>query len=107
MFAHLEHYTRLSEPTLPALRTPVKRTAPEHKRERDELEARVARVLQQGRLGKWGVREAVTAFHAVCEALAALEMRNTLPAGAVDDTWRAPLAPLATEPLSPSGISRR
>ena len=39
------------------------------------LQARVTRIQHQGRLGTRSVEEAATAFHALCEGLAALEPR--------------------------------
>jgi AcrR family transcriptional regulator len=58
------------------------------------LQARVARLQQQGRLGTRSVDEAATAFHALCEGLAALEIRCAFPAEAAGDLWRDALTAL-------------
>jgi AcrR family transcriptional regulator len=54
------------------------------------LEAKVARVELGGRT----VREATSAFHAMCEGLAALELRGLLPAGREEAAWRDGLGTL-------------
>jgi len=43
-----------------------------------ELEARVARLGDAGVLGRRSVRDAATAFHALCEGLAAVELRGLM-----------------------------
>ncbi len=58
------------------------------------LLARVTRLQQQGRLGTWSVDEAATAFHALCEGLAALETRCAFPAEAAEYLWRNALTAL-------------
>jgi AcrR family transcriptional regulator len=68
------------------------------------LQARVARLQQQGELGTWNVDEAATAFHALCEGLAALEIRGAFPAGAAEQHWRNALTALV-EGFSTTGGS--
>ena len=58
------------------------------------LQARVTRIQQQGRLGTRSVDEAATAFHALCEGLAALEIRCAFPARAAEHLWRDSLTAL-------------
>jgi AcrR family transcriptional regulator len=52
------------------------------------LEQRVARLEAAGLLGGHGVRDATRAFHALCEGLAALELRGALPDGGEERVWR-------------------
>ena len=58
------------------------------------LRTRVARLEAAGLLGDYTVTEAVRAFHALCEGLAAMELRSLLPPGDEDRTWRHALAAL-------------
>lgn len=58
------------------------------------LQARVTRIQQHGRLGTRSVDEAATAFHALCEGLAALEIRHAFPAKAAEHLWRDSLTAL-------------
>ena len=58
------------------------------------LEARVERVEAAGLLGSYPVPEAVWAFHALCEGLAAMELRSLLPAGDEPRFWRDALTAL-------------
>jgi AcrR family transcriptional regulator len=59
------------------------------------LQTRVTRIQQQGRLGTRSVDEAATAFHALCEGLAALEIRCAFPAEAIaEHLWRSALTAL-------------
>lgn len=58
------------------------------------LTARVDRLDNQGRLGTRTVQEAATAFHALCEGLAALEIRGALPQDAAERHWRMALTDL-------------
>ena len=58
------------------------------------LQARVSRLGQQGRLGRWSVDGAATAFHALCEGLAAVEIRGLLPSDAGEHLWRNALTAL-------------
>lgn len=58
------------------------------------LQARVLRLQQQGRLGARSVDGAATAFHALCEGLAALEIRRDFPADVAEQVWRDALTAL-------------
>lgn len=58
------------------------------------LAARVVRLGRQGRLGTRSVNEAATAFHALCEGLAALEIRGDLPRDTAECHWRNALTDL-------------
>ena len=58
------------------------------------LQRRVTRLQEQQRLGTWGVDDAATAFHALCEGLAALEIRGLLPAGTAHTQWQQALTAL-------------
>jgi AcrR family transcriptional regulator len=55
------------------------------------LSARVQRIEDAGLLGGYTVREAVLAFHALCEGLAAMELRALFPAGDEPRLWREAL----------------
>lgn len=58
------------------------------------LRSRVARIEEIGVLGSRSIDEATLQFHALCEGLAALELRGLLPAGAEERTWRDAIASL-------------
>ena len=58
------------------------------------LTARAARLRDAGRLGDRTTREAVLAFHALCEGLAAVELRGLLPPGGEERVWRDALSAL-------------
>ena len=58
------------------------------------LQSRVTRLQQQRRLGTRTVDEAATAFHALCEGLAALEIRHVIPVAVADHLWRSALTAL-------------
>jgi AcrR family transcriptional regulator len=58
------------------------------------LQARVERLNAAGSLGDYTVPEAARAFHALCEGLAAMELRSLLPAGEEPQVWRNALAAL-------------
>ena len=60
----------------------------------DGLQGRVARLADAQRLGARAPREAVCAFHALCEGLAALELRGALPHADAERIWRDALAAL-------------
>ena len=47
-----------------------------------QLRGRVARIEETGLLGSRSIDQATLQFHALCEGLAALELRGLLPAGA-------------------------
>jgi AcrR family transcriptional regulator len=58
------------------------------------LEARVARLEAAGVLGGRTVRNATREFHALCEGLAAMELRGILPRGEEERIWRDALGTL-------------
>lgn len=58
------------------------------------LRARVERLDDAGLLGGFTVTEAVAAFHALCEGLAAMELRSLLPDGHEARFWRDALSSL-------------
>jgi len=59
-----------------------------------ELEARIEPLEASGRLGGRSVREAARCFHALCEGLAAMELRSLLPRGDEERIWRDALTAL-------------
>ena len=53
------------------------------------LEARVARLAAEGRLGRWTVRDAAHAVHALTEGLASMEIRGgMLDPATAEGVWR-------------------
>ena len=58
------------------------------------LRQRLEGLREAGLLGGRSVRDAVIAFHALCEGLAALELRGTLPEGDEERLWRDALTVL-------------
>lgn len=60
----------------------------------DGLTARVDRLAEAGLLGERTVRDAVTEFHALCEGLAAIELRGALPNRHEERLWRDALGSL-------------
>ncbi len=60
----------------------------------DGLTARVARVEAAGRLGGRSARDAMCEFHALCEGLAAVELRGLMPPGREKQIWRDALTAL-------------
>lgn len=58
------------------------------------LEARIGRLADAGRLDKRTVPGAVIEFHALCEGLAALELRGILHGGNAERRWRDALREL-------------
>jgi AcrR family transcriptional regulator len=58
------------------------------------LETRVTRVQVAGLLGGRSVREAACQFHALCEGLAAVELRGVMPPGEEMRIWRDALTAL-------------
>ena len=58
------------------------------------LHGRIARLEPGGQLGDRSVADAATEFHALCEGLAALELRGMLRAGEMERIWRDALAAL-------------
>jgi AcrR family transcriptional regulator len=73
------------------------------------LEARVARLEAAGVLGGRTVRNATREFHALCEGLAAMEVRGILPRGEEERIWRDALGTLVrgfeTAPVSAAPAS--
>ena len=60
------------------------------------LQARVARLADMGQLGSREVAEAVCEFHALCEGLAALELRGVLQQSKAERLWRDALRALVS-----------
>lgn len=58
------------------------------------LEARVARLGAAGILGRRSVHDAATAFHALCEGLAGVELRGLMRPGGEERLWRDALGAL-------------
>ena len=58
------------------------------------LQGRIARLEAAGRLGGRPVSDAATEFHALCEGLAAIELRGMLEAGEEERIWRSALGAL-------------
>ena len=72
------------------------------------LSQRLARLQDSKLLARRTVREATIQFHALCEGLAALELRATFPPEDADRIWRDALTALitgfaTTPPRQPSG----
>jgi AcrR family transcriptional regulator len=65
------------------------------------LQQRIARLGEIHGLGERGMFMATIGFHALCEGLAALELRGSLPAGEEERTWRHALTALV------SGLGQR
>ncbi|SRR5258708_1450330 len=70
------------------------------------LEAGVARVQAAGLLGHHTTRDAASEFHALCEGLAALELRGTLTPGEEPRIWREALTALVAGFAVPGGRPR-
>lgn len=60
------------------------------------LSQRIARLGQDSELEDSALSEATIAFHALCEGLAALELRALLPAGEEERIWRRALTVVVT-----------
>jgi AcrR family transcriptional regulator len=58
------------------------------------LEAKVTRVAAAGLLGSRSVRDAACEFHALCEGLAAVELRGRMTSGEETRIWRDALTAL-------------
>lgn len=58
------------------------------------LRSRVARLADAGQLGERTLSDALCEFHALCEGLAALELRCTFPEGTEERIWRDALGAL-------------
>jgi AcrR family transcriptional regulator len=62
----------------------------------DGLQGRIARLADNGQLGSRGVADAACEFHALCEGLAALELRCTIPRSRAEWVWRDALRALVS-----------
>jgi AcrR family transcriptional regulator len=75
------------------------------------LGRRLQRLHEDDLLGRRTVRDATIAFHALCEGLAAVELRGTLPAREAARMWREALTALVTGfaavPAPSSGTAAR
>ena len=74
-----------------------------------ELGRKVARLQEAEGLGGRSVHEAASQFHALCEGLAALELRGMLDAAGAEAFWRSALTALVTGfavPVRPKKQSR-
>jgi len=60
----------------------------------DELKRGVARLADAGLLGRRSIDEAALEFHALCEGLAALELRGVLASRDAERIWRGGLTAL-------------
>lgn len=60
------------------------------------LESRLIRLNERGRLGHRTVRDAACEFQALCEGLAAMELRGALRSGEEERIWRDALTALTT-----------
>ena len=88
---------RLPEPTLAAgFREPALEAL-------GGLRALVQRVDAAGLLGGRSVWDAVRAFHALCEGLAAMELRSLFPTGDEERIWTDALGALVRGFAAPSG----
>jgi hypothetical protein len=58
------------------------------------LHGRFARLAAAGQLGSRGIKEAACAFDALCEGLAALELRGQMPPPEAERLWRDALGAL-------------
>jgi AcrR family transcriptional regulator len=58
------------------------------------LRARITPLATAGRLGERGIPDTIAEFHALCEGLAALELRHEIPGGDAERIWRDGLAAL-------------
>jgi AcrR family transcriptional regulator len=60
------------------------------------LQGRFARLAETGQLGSRGIKEAVCAFDALCQGLAALELRGQMPPDNAERLWRDALRALVS-----------
>lgn len=58
------------------------------------LQGRFRRLADMGQLGSRDIKDAVCAFNALCEGLAARELRGQMPAGSAERIWRDALGAL-------------
>jgi AcrR family transcriptional regulator len=61
---------------------------------RKTLQGRFARLADTGQLGSRSINEAACAFNALCEGLAAYELRGQMPPGNAEALWRDALGAL-------------
>jgi AcrR family transcriptional regulator len=71
------------------------------------LEARMSRLEEAGLLGPRTVGDAACEFHALCEGLAAVELRRLMPAGEESRIWRDALTALVAGFATPGSQSSR
>jgi AcrR family transcriptional regulator len=71
------------------------------------LQARFTRLDSGGMLGRRDPRHAACEFHALCEGLAALELRGGLPPGEEESVWRDAFTALLTGFAAPTRDSHR
>ena len=71
------------------------------------LEARMTRVKDAGMLGRRTVRDAACEFHALCEGLAAVELRSQMTPGQEERIWRDALTALVAGFAIPARQRRR
>lgn len=72
-----------------------------------QLERRVARLQEDNGLGERSVHEAASQFHALCEGLAALELRGVLSADGAEAFWRSAFTALVAGFAVPARRTRR
>ena len=72
-----------------------------------ELVRRVARLQENDGLGGRSAHEAASQFHALCEGLAALELRGVLDADGAEAFWRSALTALVAGFTVPARRTRR
>ena len=60
------------------------------------LQGRFARLAETGQLGSRGIKEAICAFDALCQGLAALELRGQMLQGTAERLWRDALGALVS-----------
>jgi AcrR family transcriptional regulator len=66
------------------------------------LKARIEHLEAAGLVRDRSVRDAIVAFHALCEGLAALELRGTMPKGEARNVWRGALSAIVMGFASPT-----
>jgi AcrR family transcriptional regulator len=71
-----------------------------------ELERRVTRLEPRGDLGQRSVHGAAMQFHALCEGLAALELRGVIAADEAEEFWRSALSALVAGFATPPARRR-
>jgi AcrR family transcriptional regulator len=71
----------------------------------DVLRLRLQRLADAGRLADRTTGDATLQFHALCEGLAAVELRGTPPPGAGEELWRQALSALVVGFAQPATVS--